>query len=328
MSARKQPHTSSREQLIDSVRSTLGKAGFYLSDPHSMRSFSFDIVARKDKLLLLVKALSNIDSISAEDAKGLRVLAMALGGNAIVIGLHSGAGPLRDGILYSRFGVPIISEATFNEYILEGIPPFIYAAPGGLYVRVDGEQLKNIRQVRNISLGMLAEAAGVSRKAIQMYESGMGAMIEIAAKLEDYLQEPIVQPLDPFSYSLEEEIIKALWTFERFEGLNKDVFEMLKEIGYSVLPTSRCPFDAIAKEEELLLLTGIGASREMTIRKARVVGNISRIAERKSVVFTGEERSVETIEGTPVITKDELRRADDSEQVLELILRREKRKSI
>jgi putative transcriptional regulator len=325
MSARRQ--TSNREQLIDSVRTTLAKAGFYLSDPHSMRSFSFDIVARKDKLLLLVKALSNIDSISADDAKGLRVLAMALGGNAIVIGLHSGAGPLRDGVLYSRFGVPIISEATFNEYILEGIPPFIYAAPGGLYVHVDGEQLKSIRQARNISLGALAEAAGVSRKAIQMYESGMGAMIEIAAKIEDYLQEPIVEPLDPFSYSLEQEIIRALWTFERFEGLNKEVFEMLKEIGYSVLPTNRCPFDAIAKEEELLLLTGIGASREMTFRKARIVGNISRIAEKKSVVFTGEERSVETIEGTPVITKDELRRADDADEVLELILRREKRKT-
>ncbi len=318
--------TISREELIESIRDTLGKGGFYLSDPQGIRSFSFDIVARRDKSLLLVKALANIDALSADDAKGLRALSSALGASPLVVGLRSSSADLGEGILYSRFGIPIVSEMTFREFVLEGIPPFVYAAPGGLYVKVDGELLRRIRNDRGISLGTLAEAAGVSRKAIQMYESGMGAMIEIASRIEEFLNEPIVLPLDPATYSMEQEIINALWTFERFEGLNKDVFEMLKEIGYSVLPTARCPFDAIAREEEVLLLTGIGQSREMTIRKARVVGNISRITEKRSVVFTGEERSVEAIEGIPVITKDELRRADVAEDVLELILKREKRK--
>ncbi len=315
-----------REDLLVRVRQSLGKAGFFISDPHNIRSISFDVIARRDKQLIIAKVLTNIDSLSAEDAEQLSVIANALQGSPLVIGLHSSSGKLENGILYSRFGVPIISEVTFHEHVLEGVPPFVYAAPGGLYVRLDGELLRRIRQERNISLGTLAEVAGVSRKAIQMYESGMGAMIEIAAKIEEFLNEPIVVPLNPFSYTAEVE--RTLRTFEAFKGLNRDVFEMLREIGYSVVPTIRCPFDALASEHDLLLLTGIGESPEMALRKARVVGNISRVTEKKSVVFVQDKPTKEDIEGTPLITKDELRRADDVDDVLELILLREKRKKI
>jgi len=316
-------NTSKREELLARLRDSMAKAGFFVSEPHNIRSISFDVIARRDKQLLIVKALTNIDSLSTDDAEQLRILANAMGGSPMVIGLHSSSAKLEDGILYSRFGIPIISEATFHEHILEGVPPFVYAAPGGLYVRLDGELLRKIRQDRKISLGALAEIAGVSRKAIQMYESGMGAMIDIAARLEEFLNEPIVVPLDPFSYT--KEVARTLKSFDEFRGLNRDVFQMLKEIGYSVVPTVRCPFDALAREEDVLLLTGVEENPQMTMRKARVVGNISRVTEKKSVIFVREQRSVESIEGTPLITEDELRRADDTDDVLELILKREKR---
>jgi putative transcriptional regulator len=152
----------------------------------------------------------------------------------------------------------------------------------------------------------------------------MGAMVEIAAKIEEFLNEPIVVPLNPFSYSAE--MARTLKAFDDFSGLNRDVFEMLKEIGYSVVPTIRCPFDALASEDDVLLLTGVEQNPSMTERKARVVGNISRVTEKKSVIFVRETTSVKSIEGTPLITQDELRRADDVDDVLELILQREKRK--
>jgi putative transcriptional regulator len=313
-----------RDELLERIRATLGKSGFFVSDPHNIRSISFDIIARRDKQLLIIKALSNIDSLSNEDAEQLRTLASTLNASPMVIGLHSGSGKLEHGILYSRFGIPIISEATFHEHMLEGVPPFVYAAPGGLYVRLDGDTLRKLRQDRNISLGTLADIAGVSRKAIQLYENGMGAMIEIAARIEEYLNEPIVVPLDPFSYT--SEVAKTLRSFDQFRGLNREVFELLDTIGYSVVPTVRCPFDALAKEDDMLLLTGIGEEPEMMVRKAKIVGNISRVTERKSVIFVREETTKEDIDGTPLITEKELRHADDVDDVLELILRREKRR--
>jgi putative transcriptional regulator len=198
----------------------------------------------------------------------------------------------------------------------------VYAAPGGLYVRVDGETLRSVREAKSISLGALAEAAGVSRKAIQMYEAGMGAMVEIAARIEEFLDEPIVLPLDPFEFT--SEMADAMKALEKVEESNKEIFDMLREIGYFVLPTRRCPFDAFAREEELLL-TGIGGDERLVERKARVVGDLSRVTEKKSVIIVQEDSRIKAIEGTPLVSKDELRRADRSEDLMELIIRRQKR---
>lgn len=314
-----------RDKLVARTRDTLAKCGFYVSSPHNLRSISFDLVARRDRQLVVLKALCNIDSLSSEDADELKVMASMLGASPMVIGMHSSSADLEDGILYTRFGIPIVSEGTFSDFMLEGVPPLVYAAPGGLYVRLDGDMLKELRQARVISLGALAEAVGVSRKAIQMYETGMGAMVDIAGRIEEFLDAPLVVPLDPFAYA--SEVADHFKGLEKFKGENKDIFEMLNEIGYSVVPTKKAPFEAFAKEEELLLLTGIGEDPQMTERKARVVGNLSRVTERKSVIIVQRKTSAEEIEGTPLVTKDELRKADHADDFMELVLRRERRRA-
>ena len=50
--------------------------------------------------------------------------------------------------------------------------------------------MKRLREERSISLGTLAEIAGVSRRTIQMYENGMGAMIDVAIRLEEFSTSP------------------------------------------------------------------------------------------------------------------------------------------
>ena len=314
-----------RDKLVCRTRDTLAKCGFYVSNPHNLRSISFDLVARRDRQLLILKSLCNIDSLSSDDAEEMKMMASMLGASPMVIGMHSSSAELEDGILYTRFGIPIVSEGTFSNFMLEGVPPLVYAAPGGLYVRLDGDMLKEIRQARTISLGSLAEAIGVSRKAIQMYESGMGAMVDIASRIEEFLDAPLVVPLDPFVYV--SEVADQLKDMEGVKGQNKDIFEMLREIGYSVVPTRKAPFDAFAKEEELLLLTGIGDDPVMTEKKARVVGNLSRVTERKSVIIVHKRTSAEEIEGTPIVTRDELRKADHTDDLMELVLRRERRRT-
>lgn len=320
--AMKRAVTATREQLIQRVRDNLAKCGFFLTEPHNIRSVSFDVIARRDSQLIVLKILSNIDSLSQGDADDLRVLASALGASPIIVGLHSSAAELDDGILYTRFGLPILSEHTFETLMMEGVPPLVYAAPGGLYVRIDGETLRSVREAKSISLGTLAEAAGVSRKAIQMYETGMGAMVEIATRIEEFLDEPIVIPLDPFEFTTE--MAANIRELEVISDANKEIFDMLREIGYMVMPTRRCPFDAFAREEELLL-TGIGGDDHMVERKARVVGNLSRVTEKKSVIIVQRDIRVKAIEGTPLVSKDELRRADHSEDLMKLIIRRERR---
>ena len=60
------------------MRELLLRTGFIASNPLNLRGISFDVVARRDRSLLLVKVLTNIDAFSKENAEELKVLAEAL----------------------------------------------------------------------------------------------------------------------------------------------------------------------------------------------------------------------------------------------------------
>jgi len=310
-----------RRQLVDEVRDLLAKTGFYLSERHDRRGLSFDVVARRDDLLLLLKILQNVDAFSRSNAEELRLIATTLSGSPIVIGERSGSGSLEEGVIYSRFGVPIVSKQTFVDLFEEGVPPFMFSAPGGLYVRLDAEVLRTAREERGISLGALAEVAGVSRRTIQMYMDGMSATVDIALRLEEFLGESLVVPVDPFAYTKETgEALRGLEAFERFE---QDVFRKLQTLGYNVLPTVRCPFEAFATRESLFL-TGVPTKGERVDEKARGLSNISSVVEKDAVLFVEVHTSAQSIGGTPLIRKAELRRIRDSDEIEDLIAERRK----
>ncbi|OGS50839.1 MAG: hypothetical protein A3K65_03055 [Euryarchaeota archaeon RBG_16_68_12] len=311
-----------RDRLQDEVRGALARTGFYLSDKTTARGLAFDVVARRDDVLLLVKILANVDAFSKSSAGELRMIATTLQGAPLLIGERSGAGPLEDGVIYSRFGVPILSLRSFLEFFEQGVPPFIFSAPGGLYVKLDGAKLRQAREQKQISLGALAEVAGVSRRAIQMYLEGMSATIDIALRLEEFLGEPLVLPMDPFLYS--RETADLLTGFDDLERFERDVFTRLERLGYDVLPTVRCPFEAFTRDREVVLLTAVTSSKERADEKAGVLTNLARVVERDSVLFVERRTSRTSLRGTPVIGQDELRRIRDRAKILELI---EERKS-
>jgi putative transcriptional regulator len=311
-----------RDRLLEDVRQILAKTGFFLNEKTNTRGLAFDVVARRDEVLMMVKVLLNVDSFSRQGAEELRMIATTLKGAPLLIGERSSAGALEDGVIYSRSGVPILSRQTFVDFFEEGVPPFIFSAPGGLYVKLDGEALRRAREAKQISLGALAEVAGVSRRAIQMYLEGMSATIDIALRLEEFVGEPLVVPMDPFQYSSRtSELLRGFEAFERFE---RDVFQRLSRLGYDVLPTVKCPFEAFTKDQEIVLLTGIAGGRERADDKASIVANLARVVERDSVLFVERRVSKMSLGGTAVIGRDELKKIRDRAKILELI---EERKS-
>ena len=309
-----------RDELIEAVRSVLTRAGFNVSRPLAMRGISFDVVARQDDTLLIVKILSNVDAFSKENAEEMLTLGEALGASPLLIGERSGSGDIDESIVYSRFGVPIISLTTLSDHLLEGVPPFIFAAPGGLYVKLDSQLLKQVREERNISLGTLAEIAGVSRRTIQMYEGGMGAMIDVAIRLEEFLNQPIVTPVNPFHHcSAPKHPEKEKAPARASDVFGQEVFDQLARMGFSIVPTARCPFEALSKDEHILILTGLGKDDAKLKDKAMAVADISKVTERCSVIFIEKSRTKHNIGGTPIVGKDELRKIAEACILYELV---------
>lgn len=306
-----------RDRLIEAVRDALAKTGFYLSEKATIRGLVFDIVARRDEFLLLIKVLRNVDAFTRANATELRMIATTLEGAPLVIGERSASGKLEEGVVYSRFGVPIIAARTFVDFFEDGVPPFMFSAPGGLYVRLDGERLRKVREERQISLGALAEVAGVSRRTIQMYLDGMSATIDMAMRLEEFLGEPLVLPVDPFVYT--KEVASKLSAWDDLDRLEKDVFRRLEQLGYGVQPTIRCPFEAFTTDKELILLTAVVSGGVRLAERAGMVASLSRVTERDSVLFVDRETGRRSLRGTPLIARQELRKIRDRSRILEII---------
>jgi putative transcriptional regulator len=288
------------------VRKTLAQAGFAVSERCDLRPVSFDLVARRDRSLLIVKVLTNVDALNEIVAEEIKLLCKFLEARPVLVGQRAGTGPLEDGVVYCRHDIPIVTPDTLREYVLEGQAPMVFAAPGGFYVHLDATAL-----------------AGVSRRAIQMYEEGMSASIEAAMRLEEFLGEDLIRPVDPFVAFRAESFQPTPQTPSEPDPVEAVILRLLEGLGYQVRRTQRSPFQALSTQHQDTLLTGLGEDSPQLRRRARVVASVSRITERPGFFIV--ERTTRTeIHGVPVVDRHELRRLDDPAKVLELILERQR----
>lgn len=314
-----------RATLLARVRELLARGGFCLSAETAMRPLAFDVVARRDDQLLIVKVLTNVDGLAEPVAQELRLVARFLEATPLVVGERSSSRPLEPGAVYARYGVHILAFETLQDYLEEGVEPLVYAAPGGFYVNLDGARLRALREARGLSLGDLAQAAGVSRRAIGMYEEGMGAMVEVAARLEEFLDEPLAQPYNPFQPAKSEEpdAAPAPQEFpETFEGI---VLRAMAELGFRVATTQKSPFAAIGREEESVVLTGFADGSPEAAKRAAATANLSEVTETYGVFFVERTTTRIAFEGTPVVSREEIVRVADPEDLLRMLNERKAR---
>lgn len=316
-----------RADLIEQVRETMARAGFAVSERCDLRPVSFDLVARRDKDLLILKVLTNVDALSEPIADEMKVLCKFLDARPLMVGLRAGTGLLESGVVYARHGVPIVTPDTLTEYVLHGDAPVVFAAPGGFYVNMDAAALREARERLSLSLGVMAQIAGVSRRAIQMYEEGMSASIDAAMRLEDFLKSDLIQPCDPFRAfdpaSFEPPKPKEAEAAQQ-DPVETLILRLLQGLGYEVRSTRRAPFNALSTQDRTTFLTGMGQDSPQLRRRARVVTSVSRITERPG--FFVVERTTRTeLEGMPVVTRAELNSLREPEKILELILSRQAR---
>jgi putative transcriptional regulator len=317
-----------RDELLGEVRETLTNAGFYVSEVYSMRITGFDLVARRDNSLLIIKVLTNIDAMTEDLASELRTLSNLLQGCPLIIGEKSGIGLLQDDAVYDRFNVQAITPETLKNHLLEGIPLEVYAAPGGLYVNLDTDRIKTLRQEQKLSIGSFARSLKVTRRTVQRYEEGMNASIEVALRIEDLFGTSVTTPIDILNKKTSEKQVSTRPIEPKgFREFQREIFSILEEVGYRVIPMERCPFEAVSQDKKKILLTCVDQYDKKLLKKARVVSSISNITEKHAVLITDKDVRKTNIEGTPLIVKKELKKFRDPEEILDLIMERLYRKS-
>lgn len=66
---------------------------------------AFDIVARKNLLILLVKTFKNIDGVNKTNSEEMKQLASIFLASPLIIGETSRNGKLEDGVIYERYEI-------------------------------------------------------------------------------------------------------------------------------------------------------------------------------------------------------------------------------
>jgi len=304
-----------KELLAERVEEVLRQAGFCTSDRCYLRPRSFDLAARKGNQFLFLKILSNIDGLNEQTALEVRRLAKHLLASPILVGEKTRDQYLERGAVYFRYGIPTLSLFTLADCLLDEALPLVYAAHGGLYVRIDGTRMRQLRLERGISLGALASELGVSRRTISKYEvEDMDTSVDVALKLEEIFEQELIQPVDPFHHG----------TVEEDKGPVTDtILRLLLEIGFDVVPTGQAPFNAITRLGDLVVLTGVSKFSQSMLKKARLMSSLSAVARTKSVVIVDGETKLECIEETALIEKRELETIDQTRDFEDLVLEKQ-----
>ncbi len=304
-----------KELLAERVEEVLRQAGFSTSDRCYLRPRSFDLAARKGNQFLFLKILSNIDGLNEQTALEVRRLAKHLLGSPILVGEKTRDQYLERGAVYFRYGIPTLSLFTLADCLLDEALPLVYAAHGGLYVRIDGTRMRQLRLARGISLGALASELGVSRRTISKYEvEDMDTSVDVALKLEEIFEQELIQPVDPFHHE----------TVEEDKGPVTDtILRLLLEIGFDVVPTGQAPFNAITRLGDLVVLTGVSKFSQSMLKKARLMSSLSAVARTKSVVIVDGETKLECIEETVLIEKRELETIDQTRDFEDLVMEKQ-----
>jgi putative transcriptional regulator len=317
----------SRRALVGNVIAMLEDAGFLVSDRCAIRPKSFDIVARRGDDVLLVKILGNIDAFDGTTGEEMRRLGTYLAATPMVVGLNTRDEALERGVVYFRHGVPVLSPDTAVDLFVEEVPPLIYAAPGGLYVNIDGDVLADEREDRGWSLGQLAEELGVSRRTVSKYEDGMNASIEVAAQLEELFSDDLTSPVEVLEGA--EDVHEGEPTPDDPDADPDDevMVTVMTRAGFDVHPALRAPFKAVGEDVADAgngdVLTGNSDYTAAAQKRARIMGSIGTVTNTRSVYFVDSTKR-DAVENTVLVERSEVEGIDDPDDLREFIRERTK----
>jgi len=198
---------------------------------------------------------------------------------------------------------------------------------------VDGARLRTLRVQRGLSLGALAGIAGVSRRAVQLYEEGAGGEVEVIERIETYLGEPIVRPIELFERRTRTRVAPEPKEGEDRKGkgarkpartgdpLRDGMIAQLDGMGLEVVVTVRAPFDALARTPEILLAST--GSLRAALHRAEILHSLARVAEGHAMFIVREAVHRSSIAGLPILSVGELKRHRDRDDFLDEIAARE-----
>jgi putative transcriptional regulator len=276
---------------LKAAESTLREAGFTVSELCRSRPSCFDLAARRGESLIFIKVQLDIGSLSANDSTELKAISDTFSAPCVLIGEQAREKPLQDDTVYTRHNVTAVTPNTFKNVVLHNVRPLIQANPGGYYVMIDGESLKQRRQELGLSAGEVAEMVKTSRRTIYGYEKGMAkASVTAAYNLIWTLGIPVAKSVNILEKPKNQRRSCMLATARLMLAKNRILNRLLRRcVRYHVTAVKKAPFDFVisAPEKKMRIIGAIANPKELELNK-RVdeILSISRVTHARPILIT------------------------------------------
>jgi len=310
-----------RKEILKETESILEKAGFNISNRCCSRPSCFDFAARKENLLTFIKVHVNVGSASLKDTSELITITENFNAAPLLVGEKNRDRPLEDDTVYSRYSIYAINTKTLRNVVLNGLYPLVEAGPGGYYVQINGELVKQRRQKLDFSVGELAEMIGVSRRTLYGYENELAkASVSTAYTLEWILGTPIVKSIDIFKPPAKKK--DFLETAKKIISEHcplKKIFKKFIQFNFKITHVKRAPFDFIAStEEDIKILGGVSLGKEAKIeQRAEEIISISKVTDAQPIFITKNNNSLNN--KIPAFNPKELERIKNPNELLSVL---------
>ena len=282
-----------KPKLVEQLSLYLLKKGFTIK---ILSRTCFDLLARKESRILLIKILEDANSISEEYAMQMNNITSYIGASPLVIAEKAGS-KISDNVVYSRFGIYTLNFNTFKSSV-DNKFPFIKSDHAGLTARIFGDKIKMIREQEGISLGDISRKVGVSKGMIQKYEKGEADVtVNKALKIYNIFGNRVFDKINIFETPLKK------------HDATSDVGRKYSDLGFEAIDTRKAPFDVIAKKEKELILTRVGDKPQKDLE------SLSKLIDADKLVIFNKKRPKDI----PALTKKEFMEFEKAKELIKFL---------
>ncbi len=282
-----------KQTLLDRINIFLLKKGFTIKN---LTRTCFDILARRNEQILLIKVLEDANSISKQFTEEMISIASYINASPLVIAEKAGT-KLEDSIVYSRFDIYTLNFNTFLSCISNKFP-FIKRSQAGLTASIVGKKLKEKREELGYSLNALSKKIGVTSRMITKYENENSEVtVNRAMKLYDLFGHQIFNEVNVFvQHDLQ----------SKFET---EVSRKYIELGFDATETKKTPFDIIAKKDNELILTEVSDNVNPQMQ------SLSKLLDADNLIIFRKKKP----KNMPSMTKKEFMDFEESNELVRFL---------
>ena len=283
-----------KSKLIDKLGMFLLKDGFTVK---TLTRICFDLLARKQDKILLIKVLEDANSVSKQHVDEMNTVSSYIGAVPVIISEKAG-NKLEDNILYTRFNLYTLNFNTFVSSIKSKYP-FVKRTQAGYTVSIAGNKLRKRREELGYSLNYLSKKVGVTSRMIDKYERGDSEItMTKAVKIYNIFGIHVFNEINIFSGSNE---IESNYT----SSFSKKYIDL----GFEASDTSKSPFDIIARKDDELILTEVGD-------KARPdFSSLSKLLDADNLVIFKNKKPKDI----PAVSQEEFLEFDKANQLIKFL---------